>query len=85
MNLEHELMEKMSKELAQEIDFGILSDLLVYFGWVKIELDTLEHNNNAIDISEWLVINCKHKVNRLGRQFVFESSAEAEWFILRWL
>jgi hypothetical protein len=85
MSLEQQLMEKMSKEIAQEIDFGILSDLLVYSGWVKIELDTLENNNNAIDMNEWLDMNCKHKVSRLGRKFVFESSAEAEWFILRWL
>ena len=85
MSLEQQLMEKMSKEIAQKIDFDILSDLLVYSGWVKIELDTLENNNNAIDMSEWLDINCKHKVSRLGRRFVFESSAEAEWFILRWL
>ena len=84
MSLEQEIMEKLSKEIAQEVDFDILSDLLVYSGWVKIELDTLENNNNAIDMSEWLDINCKHKVNRLGRRFVFESSAEAEWFILRW-
>jgi hypothetical protein len=50
-----------------------------------LELETLENNNNAIDMSEWLDMNCKHKVSRLGRRFVFESSAEAEWFILRWL
>jgi len=84
MSLEQQLMEKMSKEIAQKIDFDILSDLLVYSGWVKIELDTLENNNNAVDVFEWLDINCKHKVSRLGRKFVFESSAEAEWFMLRW-
>jgi hypothetical protein len=84
MTLEEELMEKMSKELAQEVDFGILSDMLIYSGWVKIELETLESKENAIDINEWLDINCKYKVSRLGRKFLFESSAEAEWFILRW-
>lgn len=84
MSLEQEIMEKLSKEIAKEIDFGVLSDLLVYSGWVKIELETLENNNNAIDMNEWLDINCKYKVSRLGRKFLFESSAEAEWFILRW-
>ena len=74
----------MSKEIQKEIDFGLISDMLVYSGWVKIELETLESNTKAIVINEWIDINCKHKVSRLGRKFLFESSAEAEWFILRW-
>lgn len=84
MTLEEEIMEQMSKEIQKEIDFGLISDMLVYSGWVKIELETLESNTRAIDINEWIDINCKHKVSRLGRKFLFESSAEAEWFILRW-
>ena len=84
MTLEEELIQQMSKEIQQEIDFGIISDMLVHSGWVKIELETLESSTNAVDVNEWLDINCKHKVSRLGRKFLFESSAEAEWFILRW-
>jgi hypothetical protein len=47
-------------------------------------LPRLIDNHHAIDITYWLEENCKHSYERNGRDFIFESQKDANWFILRW-
>jgi hypothetical protein len=42
-------------------------------------------NHHAIDITYWLKINCKKAYEGYGRDFIFESQKDANWFKLRWL
>lgn len=84
VDLEQELMETLSKEIAKEIDEGIMLYTLLEAGWtpVKFYFKSKEHSN---DVHIWLLENCKNAWHRYGSEYVFKDKKEAEWFILRWL
>ena len=77
------MMDEIGKQIAKEIDEGILSNILVETGWIKVEYHFV-NNQQAVDIADWMIENCQDKVERLGSDYVFENKQDAEWFILRW-
>ncbi len=83
-NLEEEMMDAIAKDIAREIDEGIMSTMLVQTGWTAVKFD-YKDNYHANDVGFWLLENCKGKWKRLGSDLLFEDIKEAEWFILRWL
>jgi hypothetical protein len=85
MTLEDEIAENLAKEMSDEIDFGIMKELLVESGWYVIELLTLGSREQSIDIKNWVTKNCKKGFVSRGKTFIFKSKKEAEWFSLRWL
>jgi len=84
MTLKDEMIEQAGKAMAQEIDREILWGMLEGIGWTRVMLPRLIDNNHAIDIRHWLESNCKFAFERSGRDFIFESEQDANWFILRW-
>lgn len=84
MSLEQEMMERISKEIAKEIDEGIMSDMLIEIGWTPVEF-YFQDNHHANDVNFWLLENCKSHWRRFGKKYLFEDVKEAEWFILRWI
>jgi hypothetical protein len=83
-DLEQELYETLAKEIAREMDEGIMSTMLVETGWTPVEFH-FKDNYQAVDVQIWLQNTCKNGYRRLGSDYVFEDSKEAEWFILRWV
>jgi len=81
MNLEHEMMEKLSSDMAREMDFDIIVDMLEY---IRVELPLFDSRYNAVDIADWCTDNCTGNFMNFGVRFAFEKSKDAEWFILRW-
>ena len=81
--LEDEMADILAKEIAREIDDGIMSNILVETGWTKVEYH-FASNQQAVDIADWMLENCQDSVERLGSDYVFENKKDAEWFILRW-
>jgi len=71
--------------MARDIDREIMWGMLEGIGWTRVMLPRLIDNNHAIDITHWLAINCKHPFERSGRDFMFESQQDANWFILKWM
>ena len=84
-NLEEEIKNQMSKDIADEIDFEIIAGMLIEMGWHLVELETLKTNQHAIDILEWCEANSKHKYQCRGRKFVFSNKGDAINFSLKWL
>lgn len=82
--LDAEMIEAKSKEMADEIDREVLWGMLEGIGWTRVILPRLVDNNHAIDITYWLKENCKKPFERRGRDFIFESAKDANWFMLRW-
>ena len=82
--LEQEMIEAKAKEMQMEIDREILWGMLEGMGWTRVMLPRLVDNIHAIDITYWLEGNCKNSYERSGRDFLFESQQDANWFILRW-
>jgi hypothetical protein len=84
MNIQDELIEQAGKDLAKEIDREILWGMLEGMGWHRVMLPTLGDAYMAVDIITWLEDNCKNPYERSGRDFIFESKKDANWFKLRW-
>lgn len=81
--LEDEMADILAKEIAREIDDGIMSNILVETGWTPVEF-YFKSNKHSVDTNEWLSQNCQDQWRRLGSFYLFENTKDAEWFILRW-
>jgi hypothetical protein len=84
MTLEEELINKAGYAMAREVDREVLWGMLQGIGWTRVMLTRLTDNNHAIDIRHWLALNTKKSYECNGRDFIFESSKDANWFMLRW-
>jgi hypothetical protein len=82
--LEQEMIEAKGKKMQQEIDREVLWGMLQGIGWTRVMLPTLVDNHHAVDITHWLALNTKKAYERNGRDFIFESTKDANWFKLRW-
>lgn len=81
MNLENELLDNLADDMAKEIDYDMLVNLL---NWTRVELPPFTSRYDAVDIADWCTDNCTGKFMNFGVKFAFEKSKDAEWFILRW-
>jgi hypothetical protein len=84
MNLEDKIIQELAEEMHSEIDFDILSSLLVDAGWHKIELTRFKDNKQAVDVVEWCHDNLKGEWQRRGKKFVFQNTGDAVNFTLKW-
>jgi hypothetical protein len=82
--LEQEMIEAKAKQMSDDIDREVLWGMLQGIGWCRVMLPRLVDNKHAIDITYWLEENCKKAFERNGRDFIFESNKDANWFVLRW-
>lgn len=84
MTLEEEILEKAGTEMAREIDREVLWGMLEGIGWTRVMLPRYIDNTHAIDITYWLEETIKNPFERSGKDFIFESQKDANWFVLRW-
>ena len=82
-SLEDEIMDEIGKQIAKEIDDGIMSNILVETGWTPVKFH-FKDNNQAVDINDWLNETCEDDWERYGSDYLFKDKQDAEWFILRW-
>lgn len=85
MSLQEEIIQELATEMQSEIDFNILSDMLIQLGWQRVVLPRFSSREHAVDIKLWCEDNIKNPWESRGSTFVFESDADANWFTLRWL
>ena len=83
MNLEDQITAELAEQLCSDIDFEILTNVLVDCGWHKIVLTpmTKERSDN---IDQWIVDNVKGHYNNRGLVWIFQESSEAMMFTLKW-
>ncbi len=85
MNLEEEITKELADKMQSEMDFHILSDMLVQScGWHKVTLSRFRDNHHAIDIRLWCEEHIKHPFESRGASFVFENQGDAINFTLKW-
>ena len=84
MTLEDEIADKMAEQMSREVDREVLWGMLQGMGWTRVMLPRLIDNHHAIDITYWLEENCRQAFERNGRDFIFESQKDANWFKMRW-
>ena len=84
MGLKEDILDKMSKQISNHIDWEILADVKISGGWTCVKLDRYLSNEQAVDIKIWIEENCIGKYDYMGTKFLFQKKQDAEWFILRW-
>ena len=83
--LEKQYADAAAQAIAEEIDWELISDMMVSAGWTIVNLSRFKDRYHAIDIDSWIEENCSGKHMKRSKTYVFEKSQDAEWFSLRWL
>ena len=84
IRFEAELTNHAAKQLSDDIDFNVISNILVGSGWTKVVLGPMTiETSDAIDM--WVLKQCKGDHRARGLVWLFERSEDAMWFKLRWV
>lgn len=83
VDFEDELVKTLMEEIQKEIDFSVLSTMLVETGWTEVKLDP-HIIHNTVEIIEWVAQYKIGNYHSYGSTFIFEKAEDAEWFILKW-
>ena len=84
MNIEEEIINRAGKAMADEIDFGILTEMLCELGWRKVILRPMTWEAGA-NIDAWTAKHIKGPFETMGLVWIFEQEQDANWFALRWM
>jgi hypothetical protein len=76
MTLEEQITLDLAREMAEQMDFDIIADLL---GWTRVELSACDHN-----VFNWLDKHCHDEYQRHKQSFIFKDPKDASHFILKW-
>jgi hypothetical protein len=85
MKLEEEIANTLAKQISDDIDWEIISEIYVCQGFVKVIIDTSDDVNKEWELKVWAIGNCKNNFHSRGNTFLFEDVRDANWFKLRWL
>ncbi len=84
MNLEEEITQELATQMQSEMDFHILSDMLVELGWTRVVLTRYLNRKHSVDILMWCEEHVKNPYEHRGTSFVFQDQGDAVNFSLRW-
>jgi len=73
----------MAQDISAEIDWNVLTAMLIETGWVKVTLSPMT-SETSNEIDTWITDNVKDKHMARGLVWVFENEVEATMFALRW-
>ena len=77
-------IEHAAKLLAEDVDFQVMTQVLVESGWTKVVLNPMTAEQGS-EIDKWVEKNVKGNVDTRGLVWIFKEPKEANWFKLRWL
>ena len=83
MSVEDEIMTRVAKDMANEIDWELLTSVFIKDGWTEVVL-TDYWRYNLVEVDRWCKDNCKSKVTGYKGRWLFKEAADATWFMLRW-
>jgi hypothetical protein len=84
MNIEQDIINQAGKRMSDEIDFGILSDMLCELGWRRVILKPMTWEQ-GLEVDAWTETHIKGNFETMGLVWIFEQEQDANWFALRWL
>jgi hypothetical protein len=81
--LEEQYVKIAAQEIADEIDFEIVSNILIQSGWTVINMRILPQTIGS-NVNDWLHTECKKHWQHRGNTWIFEDRNEAALFKLTW-
>ena len=96
-DLENIMLDRMSKEIAREIDKELLDDIMIAVlkdeGWIETKVNPAYTDIGMLSgryeqwysqTAEWIHINAQGDYKLLRGQWLFKDPSDATMFILRW-
>ena len=74
-----------SAEIRKEIDWEIISNLLINSGWTKVRIQGKTSSDTEKVMSDWCKKSVVGKFMHMPHEFIFELEKDATLFILRWV
>lgn len=84
ISIEEDIINKAGKAMADEIDFGILTEMLCELGWRRVILRPMS-TEDSHEVDVWTAKHIKGHFETMGLVWVFEQEEDANWFALRWM
>lgn len=81
VNIEEEIVQELSRSMAEEINFRFLGDILIADGWHKIEISI----DNKNEVTQWVAECCQGRTKNHGNIWLFEDPKDVTLFTIRWL
>jgi hypothetical protein len=79
-----DILDKLTDDLAKEIDFNVLAESLVSCGWSTVDLPPFDSRYKVTDIVDWAYHHCQGEFENFGVRFIFEDKKDATLFALKW-
>jgi hypothetical protein len=96
-DLENIMLDRMSKEIAREIDKELLDDIMIAVlkdeGWIETKVNPAYTDMGMLSgkyeqwysqTAEWIHLNAQGDYKLLKGQWLFKDPRDATMFILRW-
>lgn len=80
-----DILNKLTDDLAKEIDFNVLLESLISCGWSNVEVPPFDSRYKISDILDWVYHHCDGEFENFGARFIFEDKKDATLFALKWL
>ncbi len=85
MNIQDEIVNELASKMQSEIDYQILSDMLVELGWCRVFINYAPPERSWADVKQWAEDNCRGNHQEHNGIWLFENQQDANWFTLRWI
>lgn len=83
-HLEEQIAEELAEKMMSDIDYNILSDMLVKLGWQRRFVRYQPPEKSWVLVKDWAEKNCKGRHQEHNGVWLFEDVRDANWFTLRW-
>ena len=81
--MQQKLEDSLAKEFQKTIDYEVLGDVLLRFGWTRVKTE-YDGGKEWMDVVAWVGLNCQGEYKEHNGIWLFERSADAVAFQLRW-
>lgn len=89
MSLEKQILERKTRQMAEDIDFGILAEMLKEQGWTEVHVPVSikrmrDPDHTFPKMIEWCHDQRIVYKTNAGWQWLFQDPQAATFFTLRW-
>ena len=84
--LEDEMAKELSREMAEEVDWEIMCDIMKQLGWTEVKISWPKNMSETVahKIKEWCRHNLTGNYKGRGQNWIFENSIDATMFVVKW-
>lgn len=81
--LEQLIAQEKSKELQKSMDYDLLCEIMVPFGYTVVEIE-YGSKKKWFEVMEWVSKNCTSEYKEHNGKWLFKNEEDAVMFKLKW-